>query len=119
MGDKVALITGASRGIGRACALELAKAGYYIAVSYAGNDEAANKTINDLLEIGVKAKAYKFDVANKPGVSNLMTIYSIIKGISIENNATSLGSTQRKAIVEKLAEFKCFNLQLVFVSEIS
>ena len=65
MGDKIALITGASRGIGRACAIELAKAGYDIAVSYAGNDEAANKTINDLLELGVKAKAYKFDVANK------------------------------------------------------
>lgn len=65
MSEKVALITGASRGIGRACAIELAKAGYDIAVSYAGNDEAANKTINDLLELGVKAKAYKFDVSNK------------------------------------------------------
>ena len=50
MADKVALITGASRGIGRACAIELAKAGYDIAVSYAGNDEAANNTINELLE---------------------------------------------------------------------
>ncbi len=65
MADKVALITGASRGIGRACAIELAKAGYDIAVSYAGNDEAANNTINELLALGVKAKAYKFDVANK------------------------------------------------------
>ena len=65
MADKVALITGASRGIGRACAIELAKAGYDIAVSYAGNDEAANNTINELLALGVKAKAYKFNVADK------------------------------------------------------
>lgn len=65
MADKVALITGASRGIGRACAIELAKAGYNIAVSYAGNDEAANNTINELLALGVKAKAYKFNVADK------------------------------------------------------
>ena len=65
MGDKVALITGASRGIGKACAIELAKAGYDIAVSYAGNEEAANNTVNELLALGVKAKAYRFDVADK------------------------------------------------------
>lgn len=63
--NKVALITGASRGIGRACALELAKNGYDVAISYAGNDEAANKTIEDLKALNVKAKAYKFDVSDK------------------------------------------------------
>ena len=62
---KVALVTGASRGIGRACAIELAKAGYDVAITYAGNDEAANKTVNDVSAFGVKAKAYKFDVSNK------------------------------------------------------
>lgn len=62
---KVALVTGASRGIGRACAIELAKSGYNVAISYAGNDEAANKTIEDLKSLNVQAKAYKFDVANK------------------------------------------------------
>lgn len=62
---KVALVTGASRGIGKACAIELAKAGYDVAVSYAGNEEAANKTVSELTNLGVKAKAYKFDVADK------------------------------------------------------
>ena len=42
---KVALVTGASRGIGKACAIELAKAGYDVVVSYAGNEEDANKTV--------------------------------------------------------------------------
>lgn len=65
MSEKAAVITGASRGIGRACAIELAKAGYDIAVTYAGNDEAANKTIEDLKALNVKAKAYKFDVSDK------------------------------------------------------
>lgn len=62
---KVALVTGASRGIGKACAIELAKAGYDVAVSYAGNEEAANKTVAELKDLGVNAKAYKFDVSDK------------------------------------------------------
>lgn len=62
---KIALVTGASRGIGRACAIELAKAGFDIAVSYAGNDEAAEKTVNDIKALGVEAKAYKFNVGDK------------------------------------------------------
>ena len=63
--NKVALVTGASRGIGKACAIELAKSGYNVAISYAGNDEAANKTIEELNALKVKAKAYKFNVADK------------------------------------------------------
>ena len=63
--NKVALVTGGSRGIGKACAIELAKAGYDVAISYAGNDEAANKTIEELQALNVKAKSYKFDVSNK------------------------------------------------------
>lgn len=65
MEKKTALVTGASRGIGKACAIELAKAGYDVAVSYAGNEEAANKTIAELKDLGVSAKAYKFDVSDK------------------------------------------------------
>ena len=63
--NKVALVTGASRGIGKACAIKLAKAGYDVAISYAGNDEAANKTIEELKSLNVNAKAYKFNVADK------------------------------------------------------
>ncbi len=65
MSEKLALITGASRGIGKACAMELAKAGYDIAVNFAGNVEAANKTVEELKAFGVEAAAFKFDVSNK------------------------------------------------------
>lgn len=69
MGDKkVAFITGGSRGIGKACALELAKTGYDVAINYVGNEEAANATVSELKALGSDAYAFKFDVTNKESV---------------------------------------------------
>ena len=68
MSEKLALVTGASRGIGKACALELAKAGYDIIINYVGNAEAAEKTVQEIKALGVDAAAYKFDVSNKEEV---------------------------------------------------
>lgn len=65
---KVALITGGSRGIGKACALELAKIGYDVAINYVGNEEAANATVSELKALGSDAHAFKFDVTNKEAV---------------------------------------------------
>ncbi len=62
---KVALVTGGSRGIGKACALELARAGYDVIINYAGNEEAANKTVKEIKALGQNAAAKKFDVSNK------------------------------------------------------
>ena len=61
---KVALITGGSRGIGKACAIELAKAGCDVAIIYAGNEEAAKQTTTELANYNIKTKAYKLDVKN-------------------------------------------------------
>ena len=68
MSEKLALVTGGSRGIGKACALELAKAGYDVVINYAGNDDAANKTVEEIKALGVDSAAYKFDVSNKEQV---------------------------------------------------
>lgn len=65
MSEKLAIVTGASRGIGKACAIELAKAGYDIAVTFAGNVEAADKTVEEIKALGVDAAAFKFDVSDK------------------------------------------------------
>ncbi len=62
---KVALVTGGSRGIGKACAVELAKAGCDVIINYAGNEEAANKTVEELKALGSNSKAMKFDVSNQ------------------------------------------------------
>jgi len=61
---KVALVTGASRGIGRAIAVEMARAGASVAVIYAGNNEAAQQTCALAAELGAQAKAYRCDVGD-------------------------------------------------------
>jgi 3-oxoacyl-[acyl-carrier protein] reductase len=62
---KVALVTGASRGIGRAIAVALAKGGASVALNYAGNDAAANEALALCQQAGAaKAKLYKFDIAD-------------------------------------------------------
>lgn len=68
MSEKLALVTGGSRGIGRACALELAKAGYDIVINYAGNAAAAEQTVEDIKALGVNAESYKFDVSSQTEV---------------------------------------------------
>lgn len=68
MSEKLALVTGGSRGIGKACALKLAQAGYDVVINYAGNAEAAAKTVEEIKALGVVAEAYRFDVSNQEEV---------------------------------------------------
>lgn len=62
--DKVALVTGGSRGIGRAICLRLAGAGAFVAVNYARNGQAARETLRLIGEAGGEAEALCFDVAD-------------------------------------------------------
>ena len=62
--DKTALVTGASRGIGREIALKLASKGAYVIVNYAGNQQAAENVVNEIIAAGGNAKAYQCNVEN-------------------------------------------------------
>ena len=62
--NKVAIITGGSRGIGEAIALKLAESGANVAFSYISSDEKAKALEEKLQSVGVKAKAYKSNAAD-------------------------------------------------------
>ncbi|MFM9332281.1 3-oxoacyl-[acyl-carrier-protein] reductase [Paenibacillus mesotrionivorans] len=64
LSGKTALVTGASRGIGRAIALELAAAGADVAVNYAGSEEAAAAVAREIEGMGRRAITIKADVGN-------------------------------------------------------
>ena len=69
---KTAVVTGGSRGIGRAVCLELAKGGANVVLCYAGREDAARETVADCEALGSKVLAVKCDVADAGDVKNLM-----------------------------------------------
>ncbi|MDX2128487.1 MAG: SDR family oxidoreductase [Chloroherpetonaceae bacterium] len=68
---KTALITGSSRGIGKAIALELARLGANIAVNYAKNKEEAENTVQELQQIGVQSMALQANIAKHEEIVRL------------------------------------------------
>jgi 3-oxoacyl-[acyl-carrier protein] reductase len=64
LGGKIALVTGGSRGIGRASAIALAKEGADVVISYTQNDDAARSVVSAIEAAGGKASAKRFDVGD-------------------------------------------------------
>ena len=114
---KTAVVTGGSRGIGRAICLKFAENGADIAFLYAGNRVKAEETLKELEALGVKARAYQCNVADAEAAA--ATVKEIIKefgGIHIlVNNA---GITKDKLVpMMKAADFDAVidtNLKGVF-----
>ena len=69
---RTALVTGGSRGIGRAICLELAKAGCNVAVNYAGSAAAAEETAAQCRALGVRAQVFQADVSSAAACAALV-----------------------------------------------
>ena len=72
LANKTALVTGASRGIGRATAIELAKAGAKVAVNYAGNRAAAEEVVAQIQAAGGQAFMVQADVGDAAAVDAMV-----------------------------------------------
>ncbi|MEW9050438.1 MAG: 3-oxoacyl-[acyl-carrier-protein] reductase [Neobacillus sp.] len=72
LAGKIALVTGASRGIGREIALELARQGANVAVNYSGSEAKANEVVDEIKTMGREAFAVKCDVSNAEEVAAMV-----------------------------------------------
>ena len=72
MATKYALVTGGSRGIGRAVCLKLAELGYPVLINYKGNKEAAEETAKLVRAKGVEAETLMFDVGSKEDIQRVL-----------------------------------------------
>jgi len=72
LNEKVALVTGSSRGVGKAVALGFAKKGANVVINYTSNQNAADSVVSEIEAMGQSAVAIKADVAQKAEVENLV-----------------------------------------------
>jgi len=73
---KIAIVTGGSRGIGRAIAVGLAETGHHVIINFAGNETAAQQTLDAVQAAGGQGELSRFDVGDEEAVS------AAIKGIA-------------------------------------
>ncbi|MEU8661901.1 SDR family oxidoreductase [Actinoplanes philippinensis] len=86
--QRVAVVTGASRGIGRAVATTLAAAGQAVIVGYAGNDVAAEAVVEEITAAGGRAVAVRADVATESEVSAMFdTAVDTFGGVDVVVNS--------------------------------
>lgn len=87
--DKKVLVTGASGGIGRAVAVEAAKAGYYVICHYNGNQAKAEETLAQIQVAGGQGELIKFDVSNREDCKTKLDELTAKHGVlwGVVNNA--------------------------------
>jgi 3-oxoacyl-[acyl-carrier protein] reductase len=99
LNEKTAVVTGASRGIGKAIALAFAKAGANVVVNYTSNAKAAQEVVEEIEKMGRKALSVKADVSKPEEVENLISEVLNSFG-SIDILVNNAGITRDKLIIK-------------------
>lgn len=101
--NKTVVITGGSRGIGRAAALKFAAAGYRVAVIYRSDDNAAETLIDELKMAGTDAESYKCDVASYSQVADTAALIMQRFG-KVDVLVNNAGIAQIKLLIDQTEE---------------
>lgn len=96
-----ALVTGASSGIGRACAIALAEAGANVAVNYVGNREKAEEVVSRIEETGREGLAVQADVSQEAEVEAMFT--SVIEEFGTIDILVNNAGVQQDAMVDEMS----------------
>ena len=117
--DKIALVTGAGRGIGKAIAVELAANGAYVIVNYNGSVKAAEDTVSEIVAAGGKAEAMQCDVSDFEACGEM--IKAIVEKHGHVDILVNNAGITRDGLLMKMSEedFDCVLGKIINLSSVS
>ena len=118
LSGRVALVTGGGRGIGRAVALALGRAGAAVAVNYRRDEDAAAQVVKDITAAGGTAGAYRASIGDLDALDGLVSAVSADLGpidILVNNAGTTWGAATLEHPLEAWHKVVALNLTAMFV----
>ncbi len=110
---KVAIVTGASRGIGKAVALRLAHDGYTVVINYSSNEAKAQEVLDEIKSFGGDGMIYKADVSNLDEVKTFVRdVYNAYKQIDVLVNNAGIARDEYVLMLNKDNIDRCFDLNV-------